>query len=450
MKRSRITRRWSISVATALVLSVQLIGSWSYAAPATAPSTTKTSKPEELEQLVAPIALYPDSLLSQVLMASTYPMECVMAQRWVASNKTLKGDALTKALESQSWDPTVKSLVNFPDTLVMMSEKLDWTIKLGDAFIAQQKDVLDAVQRLRNKAQAAGNLASNEQQKVTAQPASTTQPSTTQIITIEPTNPQVVYVPTYNPTVVYGSWPYPSYPPYYYYPPGYTARPGVWFGAGLALGAAWGYAWGGCNWGHGDVDVDINRNTNINTKIDRDKYKNQINNRNPGGAQGKVQPFLHDASHRRGVTYRDQSTAQKFGGASPGAVQARDSYRGRAEAGQADIARGGVKAPALGGSAAAGNRPSTPVNRPTNTPANRPTYSPPARSTATNNRFDSTNTRSAFNGSQNSGNATRNASNRGQVSRQGGGGSRPSGGGGARPSGGGARAGGARAGGARR
>ena len=180
-------------------------------------------KPEEIEQLVAPIALYPDSLVSQILMASTYPLEVVEADRWAKANKTLKGEALTTALEAQSWDASVKSLVNFPQVLAVMSEKLDVTLKLGDAFLAQQKDVLDAIQRLRAKAQAQGNLKTTKEQTVIVeQPAAQTtvveQPAAPQttVIRIEPTNPQVVYVPTYNPTVVYGAWPYPAYPPYTY------------------------------------------------------------------------------------------------------------------------------------------------------------------------------------------------------------------------------------------
>jgi len=157
-----------------------------------------------LEQILAPIALYPDSLLAQILMASTYPLEVVQADRWAKQNKDLKGDALTAALEKQPWDPSVKSLVNFPQVLAMMSEKLDWTQKLGDAFLAQQKDVMDTVQGLRKKAVDAGNLKTTKEQQVIVEK---------ETIIIEPASTQVVYVPTYNPTVVYGAWPYPAYPP---------------------------------------------------------------------------------------------------------------------------------------------------------------------------------------------------------------------------------------------
>ncbi len=207
-------------------------------------------KPEEIEQLVAPIALYPDSLVSQILMASTYPLEVVQADRWAKANKTLKGDALTKALEAQSWDPSVKSLVNFPQVLAMMSEKLDVTQKLGDAFLAQQKDVMDAIQRLRAKAQAQGNLKTTKEQTVIVEqparkPRSSSNRAQTTVIKIEPTNPQVVYVPTYNPTVVYGAWPYPAYPPYLIIRTGVCGSGGIGLyrrrraGRGLGLRLGW-------------------------------------------------------------------------------------------------------------------------------------------------------------------------------------------------------------------
>jgi uncharacterized membrane protein YgcG len=284
-------------------------------------------KQEELEQILAPIALYPDSLLAQILMASTYPLEVVQADRWAKQNQNLKGDALAAALEKQAWDPSVKSLVNFPQVLAMMSEKLDWTQTLGDAFLEQQKDVMETVQTLRQKAVEAGNLKSTKEQQVIVEK---------ETIVIESASPQVVYVPTYNPTVVYGAWPYPAYPPAYYYPPGYVAGTALFsFGVGMAVGAAWGYAWGDCDWHGGDVDIDIDRNTNINRNIDRGKYATQYQ-----GGQGKWQ---HNAEHRKGVSYRDQATAQKYQRASTSeAVRSRENFRGYAEAGRQDIARGGA------------------------------------------------------------------------------------------------------------
>ena len=179
-------------------------------------------KMEEIDQLMAPIALYPDDLLVQILTAATYPLEIVMAARWVADpkNAALKGDALEQALQAQSWDPSVKSLVPFPDVLKMMSDKLEWTQKLGDAFLAQQQDCFASIQRLRQRAQSAGKLTSTKQQTVSTQgPA----------IVIAPADPEVVYVPAYDPGVAYGAWPYPDYPPYYYPPPA---------GYGLATGLA--------------------------------------------------------------------------------------------------------------------------------------------------------------------------------------------------------------------
>ncbi len=294
-------------------------------------SKEKPFKQEELDQLLAPIALYPDSLVAQILMASTYPLEVVQAERWAKQNESLTGDALTEALEKENWDPSVKSLVNFPQVLEMMNEKVDWTQKLGDAFLAQQKDVMDTMQNLRKKAQAEGNLKTNQEQKVIVE-------KETQTIIIEPSNPQVVYVPTYNPTVIYGHWWYPAYPPYYYYPPGYVAGAALFsFGVGVAVGAAWGYAWGRCHWGRGNVNININRNTNINTKIDRSKYANKVTAGNGGKGSWK-----HNPEHRKGVSYRNQSTAKKFDRGASGQAKSREAFRGRAEAGRQDLAKGGA------------------------------------------------------------------------------------------------------------
>ena len=311
--------------------SLTLLLAFSAAVAVQAQDTAKakpatTFKPEELEQLVAPIALYPDAVLAQVLMASTYPLEVVEAARWSKEHPDVKGDALDKEMEKQSWDPSVKSLTSFPDVLTMMNEKLDWTQKLGDAFLAEQKPVMDAVQRLRAKAKAEGNLKSTKEQTVKTEPAAAGSSTTT--IIIEPADPEVVYVPTYNATVVYGAWPYPAYPPYYYYPPAYAAG-GMFFAftVGVAVGGG-GCCWGGCNWGTGDVDIDVNRNVNI----DRDNIN--------VGNDGK---WKHNAEHRKGVQYRDSATQQKYGKASDRqATQAREQYRGHAEQGREQIAREGA------------------------------------------------------------------------------------------------------------
>jgi hypothetical protein len=294
----------------------------------TSGSTMGADKPkfkqEELDQILAPVALHPDNLLVQILMAATYPIEIVQADRWVKANPKLQGDALAKELEKQSWDASVKSLVNCPQVLTMMSEKLDWTVNLGNAFLGQQKEVMDTVQNLRKKAKDAGNLESGKEQKVT-----TKEEEGKEVIVIETSDPEVIYVPTYNPTVIYGPWWYPAYPPYYWYPPAYVPPPypAFHFSMGFAFGVAWGYAWGGCNWGHNECDIDINRNVERNRNIDRSK---QINQLDKGGLKNGKGNWKHDPSHRQGVSYRDQATAKQFGGASASdTARARDSYRGR-------------------------------------------------------------------------------------------------------------------------
>jgi hypothetical protein len=300
-------------------------------------SSNKTPpfKPEELEQIVAPIALYPDSLLAQIFMASTYPLEIVEAARWSKEHPDVKGDAVSKAVESQTWDASVKSLIVLPDVLAMMNEKLDWTQKLGDAFLAQQKEVMDAVQRLRAKAKEAGNLKSSKEQTVKTEPAPAGS-ATPQTIIIEQADPQVVYVPTYNPTVVYGAWAYPAYPPYYYYPPGYAAGAAFWsFTAGVIVGGA---IWGNCNWGGSDIDIDVNKYNNFN----RNEINANRNNVGSGNRGNTKNTWQHNPEHRQGVGYRDSASQQKYGRASSQqSMQSREQYRGRAEQGRQEMAREG-------------------------------------------------------------------------------------------------------------
>ncbi len=296
--------------------------------PAPAPGASpaaggKSFSQEELEQLLAPVALYPDALLAQVLMASTYPLEIVSAERWVKANSGLKDKALQDALQQQPWDASVKSLAVFPQVLTMMSEKIDWTQKLGDAFLAQQKDVLATAQALRGKAAAQGSLKDSNEQKVT-----TDSTGGTTVISIEPTNPEVVYVPTYNPTVVYGAWPYPAYPPYYWYPPGYVAGGALLgFTAGVIVGGA---LWGNCNWRGGDVNVNVNRYNNFN--------RTNISNGN----------WNHSAEHRGAVPYRDKGVAQQYGRGQASDAASRDAFRGRADAGRESIQRGEVSSRDVG------------------------------------------------------------------------------------------------------
>jgi len=295
--------------------------------PAQGAPSAPLFKNEELEQLVAPIALYPDALVAQILMASTYPLEVVEAARWSKANPGLKDKALEDALQKQSWDASVKSLTAFPQVLQSMNEKLDVTQKLGDAFLAQQKEVLDAVQRLRGRADQAGNLKSGKEQTVTKE-----QEGGTTIIKIEPANPQTVYVPTYSPAV-YGSWPYPAYPPYYYpYPPGAGLFA---FTAGAFVGAA---LWGGCNWGGGSVNINTSRYNNFN--------KANINSGN----------WNHSPEHRKGAGYRDSGSQQKFGGGQRAGAESREQFRGRAEQGRQDIQRGEADRFKGGGDRGGGDR----------------------------------------------------------------------------------------------
>jgi len=287
----------------ASVLLVSAVSAQENAAPAAPPPFTA----EELDSILAPIALYPDSLLSQILMAATYPLEVVQAARWSKANPGLSGDDAVKKAGKETWDVSVMSLVAFPNVLEMMNEKLDWTQKLGDAFLGQQKEVLAAVQRLRQLAKNSGNLESNQQQVVRTE---------AQSIIVEPAQPQTIYVPAYNPTVVYGAWPYPAYPPYYY--PGVAA----WYpGTALVRGFAWGVGFaaagamfGGCNWGGGNVNVNVNRATSINSNF----------NRSSVGSGGNWQ---HNAQHRGNAGYRDQGSRERFGNKQ--AENARNDFRGR-------------------------------------------------------------------------------------------------------------------------
>jgi hypothetical protein len=296
-----------------LVFAAALLG-FAMARAARAQNEQKKFSPQELDQILAPIALYPDSLLSQTLIATSYPLEIVEAARWSKANPNLKGDAAVTAVKDQSWDVSVKSLVAFPAVLMQLNDHLDWTQKLGDAMIAQQQDVADSIQRLRAKAEAAGNLKSGPQQTVTSQGS-----GDDRTVVIEPANPDVIYAPSYNPSWAYGAWSDPAYPPVYYPPtPAYgygtLLASGLMWGIGIAAAGAMYSSW---NWGRGAGYVNINasRAVNIDRNFDRNRYAN--NNR-----------WQHDAGHRRGVAYRDQATRQQFGQNRPGAEQ-RQQFRGQ-------------------------------------------------------------------------------------------------------------------------
>src|SRR5262245_58337144 len=297
--------------------------------------TTKLP-PQELDSLGAPIALYSDDLLAQTLAASTYPLEIVQLQQWMDKNKNLTGKALGDAVSKQPWDPSVQGLVMFPDVVTRMAGNIQWTTDLGNAFLAQQTDVMDAVQRLRAKAQGTGNLITSAQQVVETKTVGggTAGPSK-QVIEIQQANPDVVYVPSYDPTVVYGAAP-AAYPYYPYTYPGYVPGTALMWGAGVALGAAawgaWGGNWGNCDWNHGDVNINNNNNFNRNA--------NRTTNRNVNrGQAGQGNRWQHNPQHRGNAPYGNRQTANKYGG-----------QRGQG-------ARGAGAGARPGGGAGAGTRP---------------------------------------------------------------------------------------------
>ena len=366
------------------------------ATPAAAAPAEPAKKPfteAELASLLAPIALYPDNVIAQILMASTYPIEVIEAHRWQQKHKELKGDALYAEVQKQEWDDSVKSLVNAPDVLKMMDENLAWMQKIGDAFLAQQKEVFEMVQTLRNKAVDAGTLKSNEHMKVSSKPAEATATATAtttvvthehetppQVIVIESSNPEVVYVPTYSPTTMYGAWGYPAYPPYYYPPPvGYPGS-GFWFGmsVGIIAGGAWG---GGCCWGGGDVDInwnggDINIGNGDRNRVEHnrgDRTTNRTGDRasatnrtgdragataqnRAGGAQGGGQKWSHNPEHRKGASYRDNATASKFGDRASTGASSRDSFRGRSGDTAGSRPSAGTRDPGSSGRTGSGSR----------------------------------------------------------------------------------------------
>src|SRR5262249_27819562 len=265
----------------------------------------------DLDSLVAPIALYSDSLLAQTLAASTYPLEIIQLQQWMDKNKNLTGQALADAVSKQPWDPSVQGLVMFPDVVTRMAGNIQWTTDLGNAFLAQQTDVMDAVQRMRAKAQGTGNLKTSSQQVVETKTVGggTAGPSK-QVIEIQQANPDVVYVPSYDPTVVYGAAPV-DYPYYPYTYPGYVPGTALMWGAGVALGAAawgaWGGNWGNCDWNHGDVNINNNNNFNRNA--------NRTTNRNVNrGQAGQGNRWQHNPQHRGNAPYGNRQTANKYGG----------------------------------------------------------------------------------------------------------------------------------------
>lgn len=377
-------------------------------AAASAPAGSKAFSQQELDELLAPIALYPDALLAQVLMASTYPLEVVEAARWSKANPGVKDKALEDAMQKQDWDPAVKALTAVPQVLTMMNEKLEWTQKLGDAFLAQQADIMKTTQALRAKAQAAGNLKSTPEQTV-----KTEKQADKTVYIIEPAKPETVYVPTYNPATIYGTWWYSYPPPYYYYPPGYVyGGAGLAFATGVVVGAA---IWGNCNWGGNEININRTNYNNFN--------KTNIQNNN----------FQHNAEHRKGVSYKDGATAQKYGkGGDAKAAQSREQFRGKAEQGRSemqgmdksqlqgraqDATRAGTADRAGGGGDRAGAGGGA---------QSRAGGSGGGQAAATSRA--SSGGGGGFSGAGSSGASTRAASSRGSASRGGGGGGRGGGG----------------------
>ena len=302
-----------------------------FALPAQDAAQSQDAKipPDQLDALVAPVALYPDPLLAQVLAASTYPLEIIQLQQWLTANPSLKDKALADAVAKQGWDPSVQGLAGLPDVVKRLADDVKWTTDLGNAFLAQQSDVMDAVQRMRAKAKDKGNLKSNEQIKVETQTI-----ESKQVIVVEQANPQVVYVPSYNPVVVYGPPVYP-YPPIYYPPPGaYAAGIAISFGVGVAMGAMWSGGWGyNCGWHGGNNNITINNNNNFNRNTNiNGGNRNNINNGNRG--QGQNGNWQHNPSHRGGTPYGNQSTAKKFGGTTANSSMAQRQNAARQNIGQ--------------------------------------------------------------------------------------------------------------------
>ncbi len=303
-----------------------------------APPPGETLSPDQLDGLVAPIALYPDPLLTQILVASTYPLELVQAWQWLQRNPGLTGPALAQAAQEQNWDPSIQALVVFPDVVKRLNQDITWTTDLGNAFLSQQPDVMDAVQQMRLKADQAGKLASTRQQRV-----STANDSGRPIIDIEPADPQVMYVPTYDP---YSIWGPPLYYPYanWYYPP---FGGGAYFGFGLGIpmglyfGGGWG-GWGGWGWhpGWGNGSVIVNNNF---------IHRNNLNAGRSASLNGNT-TWSHDSSHRAGVPYANAATSSRYGGTVRQNLQSRGVPAGGAQS------RGAASASQSGAAERMGNR----------------------------------------------------------------------------------------------
>jgi hypothetical protein len=348
---------------------------------------------DQLDSLVAPIALYPDPLLAQVLAASTYPLEIVQLQQWLEKNKNLKDQALVDAVKKQDWDPSIQAMAPLPDVVNRLANDIKWTTDLGHAFLVQQSDVLDAVQRMRKKAMDSGNLKTTEQQKVETKVV-----EEKTVIVVQQANPEVIYVPTYNPVVVYGPPIYP-YPPIYYPPPGYyAAGVAISFGVGMMVGAAWGGGWGwGCGWG-GHNNIVINNNNNFVSHYNRQNI-NRGGNANIGSGN---RTWQHNPQHRGAAPYSDRATANRFGGTARGdstaarqanARQSLNRQGGKVQAGTMDRAAGNRSS---GSGSLGGNRTSIGGDRVGNRSV------PNTRSSGSNNAFSGASNRMSSSGARSS------------------------------------------------
>ena len=296
------------------------------APPAPPSPPAQPLSPDQLDTLVAPVALYPDALLSEVLVAATYPLEVAEAPQWLQQNRNLQGQQLMAAARQQNWDPSIQALVAFPDAITLLSSNIRWTTDLGNAFLAQQADVMNAVQRMRAQAKAAGKLNSSPQETVTTE----TQGDRT-AIDIQPANPEVVYVPQYNPEYVWGPPDYGYYPPLDY--PDYYGL-GYGFGPGIYIGGFFGgLGWGGWGWGPNWFNCSIFQNYYFFNHYGFHGFYGR------GGFGGRG-IWAHDPAHRLGVAYPNRGLAARYGGASGRLAGARSNFANRGNVGANAAQRG--------------------------------------------------------------------------------------------------------------
>jgi len=313
----RISRYCFMALAAPLVLSLPVHAQGQQQPPPQAqpqPEQQPLSQ-QQLQQLVAPIALYPDALLAQVLAASTYPLEVTLAARWAEKNPNVKGPDLEAAMQKEPWDPSVKGLTSVPQVLAMMNEKLDWTAQLGEAFLAQPNDVQTAIQALRKQADSTGNLKSGKEQKVRRVPApqGTGYAGPPEYYVIEPLEPDYVYVPVYDPVVIYGPgyWP-PAYAPFFWRPSWWVAGPVIAFGAAAFVGPALWYRY---NWGHPGFAA-IQTNPALYSKFNRVAV-----------APGAAQAWKFNAVHRN-TQFKNTNLQKQFGNVGTRNLQGVQTLRG--------------------------------------------------------------------------------------------------------------------------